>query len=109
LGVAYFNLHQLDNACYAYERALQIKPGYSLGFSNYAAALFQMGQYKKAADMWMQAMKIDPSLDATYHNLIIYYCTISHEYNKAREIQKIFESTGRKLPPNLLSLFPPGT
>ncbi|NVM37801.1 MAG: tetratricopeptide repeat protein [Candidatus Lokiarchaeota archaeon] len=59
LGIAYFNLGQMDNAKNSFEKALTIKPDYKYCFYNLGLIYEDLEQYEEALNYYEQALEID--------------------------------------------------
>ncbi|MCK4780662.1 MAG: tetratricopeptide repeat protein [Candidatus Lokiarchaeota archaeon] len=59
LGIAYFNLGQMDNAKNSFEKALTIKPDYKYCLYNLGLIYEDLEQYEEALNYYEQALEID--------------------------------------------------
>ena len=59
LGIAYFNLGQMDNAKNSFEKALTIKPDYKYCLYNLGLIYEDLEQFEEALNYYEQALKID--------------------------------------------------
>jgi tetratricopeptide (TPR) repeat protein len=61
LGLAYFNLGQLENAKNSFKTALNIKPDYKYCFYNLGLLHESKQLYEEALDYYEKALEIDPN------------------------------------------------
>lgn len=59
LGIAYFNLGQMENAKKSFEIALKIKPDYKYCLYNLGLLYEDMEQYEDALNLYEKALEID--------------------------------------------------
>jgi len=59
LGIAYFNLGQIENAKKSFEIALKIKPDYKYCLYNLGLLYEDMEQYEDALNLYEKALEID--------------------------------------------------
>ena len=59
LGIAYFNLGQMDNAKKSFEIALKIRPDYKYSLYNLGLLYEDMEQYEEALNLYEKALEID--------------------------------------------------
>lgn len=60
LGIAFFNLGQIENAKRSFEKALKIKPDYKYCFYNLGLAYESIDKFEEALKYYEQALEIDP-------------------------------------------------
>lgn len=60
LGTLYLSTGKYQDACKAYEEALNIKADSELTLNGYAAALFKLGHTQRAIDMWKTCVDLHP-------------------------------------------------
>ena len=60
LGIAYFNLGQIENAKSSFEKALRIKPDYKYCYYNLGLVYESIDRYEDALKYYEQALEIDP-------------------------------------------------
>lgn len=60
LGIAYFNLYQMEKAKICFETALKIKPDYKYCLYNLGLIYEEMEMYEKALSYYEKALQIDP-------------------------------------------------
>jgi tetratricopeptide (TPR) repeat protein len=61
LGIAYFNLGELEKAERAYEEAIKIKPDYKHCYYNIGLIYEAKGDFEHALNQYQKALKIDPN------------------------------------------------
>lgn len=61
LGIAYYNLGEMENAKSSFEKALKIKPDYKYCFYNLGLIYEALENYEEALENYEQALKIDPN------------------------------------------------
>ncbi len=59
LGIAYFNLGQMENAKKSFKKALEIKPDYKYCHYNLGLLYEDMEQYEEALNLYEKALEID--------------------------------------------------
>jgi len=59
LGIAYFNLGQMENAKKSFKKALEIKPDYKYCLYNLGLLYEDMEQYEEALNLYEKALEID--------------------------------------------------
>lgn len=72
LAVAYYNLHQYEEAAQTYEKMLGLADD-AFVRNNYANVLRDWGKVDMAIDEYRQAIEMDPSLAVAYINLASVY------------------------------------
>jgi len=60
LGIAYFNVGQIEHAVYSFEKALEIKPDYKYCFYNLGLVYESLEKFEEALKYYEQALEIDP-------------------------------------------------
>jgi len=67
LGIAYFNLSQMNNALEAYNKALKIKPDYKYCLYNMGLVHEATNEFKEALKYYEKALEIDPNFSYAVH------------------------------------------
>jgi len=67
LGIAYFNLGQIENALKAYNNAITIKPDYKLCYYNIGLIYETKENLNKALKYYEKALAIDPTFPYAIH------------------------------------------
>lgn len=69
LGVAYYNIGELDKAIAEYQKALELAPNDSDIHSNLAAAYVQKQDFEQALAEYQRAVELNPELSQAYFGL----------------------------------------
>jgi tetratricopeptide (TPR) repeat protein len=67
LGIAYFNLNQLENALSACNEAIRIKPDYKHCFYNIGLIYEKNNDLEKALEFYEKTLEIDPKFPYALH------------------------------------------
>lgn len=78
LGLIYNRIHEPERAVESYEKALQIRPNLFIVRFGLANTLYDLKHYKRAAEEYIKALKIDPE----YSNKFGIYFRIASAYNE---------------------------
>ncbi len=84
LGVALYQLSELEDARSAFEAALALDPGNSITHFNLGCVLDELGEPDKAIEHLLQAVQIDPKHADAHFNLALAY-EKRHQPRRARE------------------------
>src|SRR5574341_12385 len=92
LSTWFYEKEDFDSAAQACEQAIVIRPHYSVAYTNWGVALFNLGKYEKAVEKFQKAVDIDPKNVLAYFNWGILfgkqgrYGEAIEKYQKAVEI-----------------------
>lgn len=81
LGIAFFNLEDINNAKNSFERALKIKPDYKYCFYNLGLIYEEVEKFDKALEYYEKALEID-------HNFIYALTARSQVRQKLDDLKK---------------------
>jgi tetratricopeptide (TPR) repeat protein len=84
LGVAYYELKQMDRAIVELERAYRLNPWSFQVLNNYGATFAQAGRYRECVPIFEEALRINPRFDECKFNVAHAYYELG-EYPKALE------------------------
>jgi len=96
LGRAYEQLGKPVDAEGAYQRAINIRPGYWPGPNRLATLYYSQGRYEAAANAWRQVTQDAPRCDQGYNNLGAVYSQLGF----LEEAQAVFEKSIEVQPDN---------
>ena len=97
LGFAKYNLNDFISAIESYDRAIELKPGYSKAHSNKGGALKQLNRLNDAIESYELAIQYDPNSATDYLNKGLLYLDLKQLENaklcftKGMEISKDFQ------------------
>ena len=91
MGLAYWNKGQVSEARRAYEKSIELDKKYSVSYNNLAALHLYLykekgdpGEYKKAIDLFKEAIALDPFYREAYYGLGVAYLG-TQKYDEAAE------------------------
>ncbi|MDY6782733.1 MAG: tetratricopeptide repeat protein [Cyanobacteriota bacterium] len=70
-GLALRRLGRYNEALEAYNRAIELEPGYVLAWNNRGVVLLDIGRYREAESAFQQALELDPDNELVRRNLSI--------------------------------------
>jgi predicted O-linked N-acetylglucosamine transferase (SPINDLY family) len=96
LGIAFYKLHQTDEAINCYKQALALNPNFADAHNNLGMVLLDLGQFDAAVKSYKSALKIKPDFVAAINNLGIAFYKLQQEdeaikcYKKAISLKPDF-------------------
>lgn len=70
LGGTYLNEGRYDLAVEAFEKAIELEPGYARAYFNMGQALAELGRHSEAIDAYNRAIELDPALEGVASGFI---------------------------------------